>query len=128
MTKHIYKATVIREDRWWMVRIPEIGGITQARRLSEAESMARSLIAITLDVPADSFDVDVEVETVGTVKVAERTALLRAARETAARLDREVQTDAESLARDLASEGIPLRDIGDILGISYQRAHQLVAR
>ena len=128
MIKHIYKATVIREDRWWMVRIPEIGGLTQARRLSEAKSMARSLIAITLDVPADSFDVDVEVEKVGTVKVAERTAQLRAFRETAARLDREVQTHAESLARDLASEGIPLRDIGDILGISYQRAHQLLAR
>ncbi len=128
MIKHIYKATVIREDRWWMVRIPEIGGLTQARRLSEAKSMARSLIAITLDVPADSFDVDVEVEKVGTVKVAERTAQLRATRETAARLDREVQTDAESLARDLASEGIPLRDIGDILGISYQRAHQIIAR
>ncbi|MHB8345537.1 MAG: HicB family toxin-antitoxin system [Ferrimicrobium sp.] len=127
MTKHTYKATVIREDRWWMVRIPEIGGLTQARRLSEAKSMARSLVAITLDIPVDSFDVDVEVEKVGTVKVAERTAQLRAARETATRLEREVQTDAESLARDLASEGLPLRDIGDILGISYQRAHQLVA-
>jgi hypothetical protein len=127
MTKHTYKATVIREDRWWMVRIPEIGGLTQARRLSEAKSMARSLVAITLDIPADSFDVDVEVEKVGTVKVAERTAQLRAARETATRLEREVQTDAESLARDLASEGLPLRDIGYILGISYQRAHQLVA-
>ena len=89
-------------------------------------SLARSLIAITLDVPADSVDVDVEVEKVGTVKVAERTARLRATRETATRLEREVQTDAESLARDLANEGLPLRDIGDILGISYQRAHQLV--
>ncbi|EQD47326.1 hypothetical protein B1A_14362, partial [mine drainage metagenome] len=103
MTKHTYKATVTREDRWWMVRIPEIGGLTQARRLSEAKSMARSLVAITLDIPADCFDIDVEVEKVGTVKVAERTAQLRAARETATRLEREVQIDSENLARDLAS-------------------------
>jgi len=126
MAKHTYKALVTREDRWWMVHVPEIGGLTQARRLSEAKSMARSLVAITLDIPPDSFEVDVEVEKVGTVKVAERTARLRATRETATRLEREVQTDAESLARDLANEGLPLRDIGDILGISYQRAHQLV--
>ena len=110
-----------------MVRIPEIGGLTQARRLSEAKPMASSLIAITLNIPADSFDVDVEVEKVGTVQVAERAARLRSAREAATRLEREVQNDAESLARDLANEGLPLRDIGDILGISYQRAHQLVA-
>ena len=127
MTKHTYKATVTRDGRWWMVRIPEIGGQTQARRLSEAKPMASSLIAVTLNIPADSFDVDVEVEKVGTVQVAERAARLRSAREAATRLEREVQNDAESLARDLANEGLPLRDIGDILGISYQRAHQLVA-
>lgn len=126
MTEHTYKATVTREDRWWMVHVPEIGGLTQARRLSEAKAMARSLVAVTLDIPADSFDVDIEVEKVGTVKVAERTARLRTARETATRLEHEVQAAAESLARDLANEGLPLRDIGDILGISYQRAHQLV--
>ena len=109
-----------------MVRIPEIGGLTQARRLSEAKPMASSLIAVTLNIPADSFDVDVEVEKVGTVQVAERAARLRAAREAATRLEREVQKDAESLARDLVNEGLPLRDIGDILGISYERVHQLV--
>lgn len=128
MIKHTYKAKVTREDRWWMVHIPEIGGLTQARHLSEAKPMARSLIAITLDIPADSFDVDVEIEKVGTVKVAERTTRLRTARETAAQLEHEVQTDAESLARDLANEGIPLRDIGNILGVSYQRVHQLITR
>ena len=127
MAKHTHKATVTRDGRCWMVRIPEIGGLTQARRLSEAKYMARSLVAITLHIPADSFDVDVEVGKVGTVQVAERAARLRAARETATRLEREVQNDAESLARDLANEGLPLPDIGDILGISYQRAHQLVA-
>ncbi|MHB8262835.1 MAG: HicB family toxin-antitoxin system [Acidimicrobiales bacterium] len=128
MTTHTYKATVTREDRWWMIHVPEIRGLSQARRLSEADAMARSLIAITLNIPADSFDVDVEVERVGKVQVADRTARLRAARETAIRIEHDVQTDAENLARDLANEGIPLRDIGDILGISYQRAHQLVSR
>lgn len=127
MAKHTYKAIVTRDDRWWMVHVPEIGGLTQARRLGEAKAMACSLIAVTLDIPTDSFEVEVEVEKVGSVQVAERAARLRAARETATRIEREVQSDTESLARDLASQGVPLRDIGDILGVSYQRVHQLVS-
>ena len=128
MVKHTYKAIVTRDDRWWMIHIPEIGGLTQARRLSEAKAMARSLIAVTLDISPDSFEVEVEVEKVGSLQVAERAARLRAARETATRIEREVQSDTESLARDLAGQGVPLRDIGDILGVSYQRVHQLVSR
>lgn len=127
-TARTYKASVTRDGRWWMIHVPDIDGLTQARRLGEAAAMARSLIAITLAVPADSFDIDIEVESVGAVHVAERTAHLRAEREAAVRLDQQVQADAESLARDLAGEGLPVRDIGDILGVSYQRAHQLITR
>jgi hypothetical protein len=128
MTARTYKATVTREGRWWMIHVPDIDGLTQARRLSEASAMARSLVAITLAIPADTFDIDIQVESVGAVQVAERTARLRTEREAVARIEHQVQADAESLARDLAGEGLPVRDIGDILGISYQRAHQLITR
>jgi hypothetical protein len=47
-----------RDGRWWLVRVPGVG-ITQARRLSEVEPMARDLIATVLDVAADSFEVRV---------------------------------------------------------------------
>jgi hypothetical protein len=30
-------------------------------------------------------------------------------------------------ARELSEDGVPLRDIGRLMGVSYQRAHQLVA-
>jgi len=36
-----YTATATREGRWWLVRVPEIDGVTQARSLAEAEVMAR---------------------------------------------------------------------------------------
>lgn len=110
-----------------MVHVPEIGGLTQTRRLREAKTMARSLIALTLDVSPDSFDIEIKVEKVGTVEVAERTAKLRTASEIATRIEREVQSDTKNLARELASQVVPLRDIGDILGVSYQRVHQLVS-
>lgn len=54
-----YEVTINREGKWWMVSIPELGGITQARSVKEAHDMARDYIAITLDVPANSFDVHV---------------------------------------------------------------------
>jgi hypothetical protein len=40
-----YQATVTREDGWWMVHVPAIDGLTQARRLADAPTMARELVA-----------------------------------------------------------------------------------
>jgi hypothetical protein len=54
----MYEVKVTREGKWWMVAIPAIDGLTQARRLSEAELMAKEYIAVTLDVPIESVDVD----------------------------------------------------------------------
>jgi len=35
--------------------------------------------------------------------------------------------DAMRLARDLAAHGVAVRDIGEALGVSFQRAQQLVS-
>src|ERR1019366_7966300 len=55
----IYDITVPREGKWWMIDVPAIDGLTQARRLSEIKTMAVSLIAVTLDVPASQVGVNV---------------------------------------------------------------------
>ena len=55
-----------------MVRIPEIAGAERARRLGEAELMAREYIAVTLDVPLLSIAVALTIERVGGVDVAAR--------------------------------------------------------
>lgn len=123
----LYRATVYREGRWWMVSIPQLDGLTQARRLSEAELMAREYIAVTLDVPIKDVAVDVHVESVGSVKDIEtRLATIEAERQKAAELERQATADAAQLAKDLAAAQVPLRDVGSILGVSHQRAHQLV--
>ena len=57
-----YAVSVTREGRWWMVRVPEIDQVTQARRLSEVTRAARELIAVTLDVPMSTVGVRVRVE------------------------------------------------------------------
>jgi hypothetical protein len=121
-----YHAQVARQGKWWMVRVPEIDGLTQARRFSEVEEMARSLLAIALDIPENSFGLRVELEAVEDVRVTERLDALHEAEKKAQESQAEVRRASHSLAVDLAYQGVPVRDIGAILGVSHQRAHQLV--
>ncbi|HWD82904.1 MAG TPA: hypothetical protein VG497_28580 [Kribbella sp.] len=54
-----YEVTVRREGRWWMVAVPELDGLTQARRLDEVEQVAREYIAVSTDVPLSKVAVEV---------------------------------------------------------------------
>ena len=121
-----YIANVTRDGKWWMVAIPEINGLTQARRLSEAETMAREYIALSLDLPPDEVVVVPVVENVGEVDVVTALAEIRRTRDEAAALEAETRIKAEQLAKRLAAASIPVRDIGTMMGVSFQRAHQLV--
>lgn len=124
-----YKAIVTRDGKWWMISIPELNELTQARRLGEVEKMARELIAITLDVPISTIEVDVDVIAAGHVtNVSGKAKQIRQEREQAAQMERSARQHAEQFARELAAEDVPVRDIGAVLGVSYQRAHQLISK
>lgn len=88
--------------------------------------MARELIAVTLDVPIDEVSVSVTLEPIGGLdNISERIARIASGREQAADLDKRATREAAELARALAELDIPLRDVGTVLGVSHQRAHQL---
>lgn len=59
---NVYEAKARRDGNLWFVEIPELGLFTQARTVDEIEVMARDVIAISLEVPADSFGVHVGIE------------------------------------------------------------------
>lgn len=44
-TKHAYDAHVYRKGDWWMIEIPELDALTQARRWMDVEDQAISLAA-----------------------------------------------------------------------------------
>lgn len=121
-----YRVEVTREGKWWMVSIPELDGLTQARRLEDASAMAREYIAVTLDVPASDVEVNVAVIDVDGVNVAEAIARLETEKLQAEEARERVAADTRRLAQTLAGKKVPVRDIGAILGVSHQRAHQLV--
>jgi hypothetical protein len=54
-----YDIEVSRDGRWWMIHIPELDGLTQARHEGEIEEMARDYIAVTTDVPIAEIGVRV---------------------------------------------------------------------
>jgi len=120
-----YRANLTRDGGYWNVRVPEVKRSTQARNLAEAEAMARDLIAIMEDVPPDSFAVEVKIVLPNDVRrELERSADLR---EQAAK----AQAEAARLAREVAVRlrdelGMSLRDIGRALGVTFQRAKQLL--
>lgn len=121
-----YTARTTRSGNWWAIQIDELDGVySQARRLEQVEDMARDAIAATLDVAPGSFAVTVIPELPAKVQ-----AILddvRASREAAKRASELASMKAREAARILHEEGMPLRDVGRVLGVSHQRAHQLVS-
>jgi hypothetical protein len=119
-----YRAELERDGRFWRIRVPDVERSTQARSLSEAEAMVRDLIAIMEEVPTDSFDVDMKIILPEDVQLElEQSAALR-------EQAKQAQAEAARLVRDAAqrlrSQGLSLRDIGQALGVTFQRAKQLV--
>ncbi len=121
-----YRVNVTREGKWWMVAIPELDELTQARRIGEAETMARDLISLRTSSAPDAFDVDVHIGIEDISDASDRADKIRAARSAAARLEAHALAESKALARELADRQVPVRDIGEILGVTFQRASQLV--
>lgn len=125
---HEYKIEVIREGRWWMVNIPEIDGLTQARRLSEAEAMAREYIALSQNVPYDDIKIEtasIRMEHPEFRELIEGAEEIRSQRKRAQEIEHQATEKAIEYAGWLTTYGIPVRDVAELLGISPQRVSQL---
>ncbi|WP_440711920.1 HicB family toxin-antitoxin system [Gordonia sp. FQ] len=129
-----YHVDVYRDDRWWMIRVPELDGsqgiaevISQARRYAEIEPQARDLIALVADVAPSTIKLDLHV-TARNLDITATAEQIAADRVAAAEAERRVLDESTRAARELKAAGVTLRDIGDIIGVSFQRAGQLVAR
>jgi len=123
-TRKTYQVRATREQRFWLVSVPELDIVTQARSLDRAEATVRDLIAVWLDVPAEAFDVDVEPQLTD-----EWTQLPRDTREPRTAAD-EASEHAQRLVRKavttLHDAGLSTREVGSLIGVSYQRVQQLV--
>ena len=119
-----YTVEARRSGRWWAIDVPELRGVhTLARRLADVELMARDAIAAVLEVSPRSFDVVIR------PVLGERLdGLVRDARDSRASAQEAQLAATDRSVRALTSlqkAGVPLRDAGELLGISHQRAAQI---
>lgn len=122
MEVNTYTARVTRDEDAWMIEVPEVERVTQALSLRQVEEMARDLIAIMTDTEPDSFELVIEWPTdIATSLDAYRAKV--AAAEKAAEDAVQARLDA---AATLQGEGATVRDIGALMGVSFQRAQQII--
>lgn len=134
---HTYRVNVTRDGRWWMVDVPELAGfayqgggvntstLTQARRLSEVEDMAMDFISCVTDADRSQIAVDVTVKIDG-IDVTSAARQVFEERRLAEEHAAAAAAQGKQLARDLAAHGVAVRDVGEVLGVSFQRAQQLI--
>lgn len=120
-----YTAVATKGDRYWLVEVPEIGRTTQARRLAEIEPMARDLVAVMLEV--DPATVQIAIDLRLPEGYAEHAAAAQALRSQAAEAKAAAAAESRAAAQALRSAGLGLQEIGEVMGVSYQRASQLLA-
>jgi len=121
-----YRVVAERHDKWWLLEVPEIPGtFSQVRRLDQVDEWIRDAISLMLEIPEDSFNIDLDVR-LPKDELAELRAV-KAAQKAVTQAQEESSTRTKSLVARLKDEGLTVRDIGTVLGVSYQRVSQLSA-
>lgn len=120
----VYEATAHREGKWWIITVPEIDAVTQARSVRDINDMATGLVAALLDLDERKVAVEVAIE------LPERVATAWAEAERLQAQVEETVRRAAALRREavraLLSEGhLTQSEAGALLGVSYQRVQQL---
>ena len=119
-------ATATRLGDWWAIEVTDVqGGLhTQARRLDQVAATVADAVALVADVPRNTIEVNV------IPKLPPRDAELidaarHASQEAARAAELASQLSRQAVAQ-LRSEGMTVRDVGGLLGVSPQRVSQLV--
>jgi predicted RNase H-like HicB family nuclease len=122
-----YRVDAIRSGGWWAITVPSLDGVfSQAKRLDQVEDSAREAISLMLDI--DENDVGaLDIVVTPPARAAE---LLRALEVSVAAADEATRlavATRREVAELLRAEGLPLRDVGELIGVSHQRVSQLLA-
>ncbi|KAB5606681.1 type II toxin-antitoxin system HicB family antitoxin [Bifidobacterium jacchi] len=114
-------AVCTRSGGWWAVEVPEIPGLfTQARRLDQVEAMVRNA-AEMLGAQVGAVVIDPRLDE-GTQRMVDS---LFIKREEARRAQDEASKLARATVAALRGEGLTVRDVATVIGISPQRVSAL---
>ncbi|MDP9437089.1 MAG: sensor histidine kinase [Actinomycetota bacterium] len=119
-----YTASCRRDGADWLVHVPGLGRTVRTARLTQVEGAARALVAACSDEHSAACRVVVELDV--RHGLSELLDAAAAARQDPDRVSVEAVTLRRGLARRLVAEGLDVRDVAALLGLSYGRALQLV--
>jgi hypothetical protein len=119
-----YTAEVEKEGRRWLVaHVPEVGHTTQGRNFKELDYMVRDLVRMCTGEDPATMEIMFQFQD---PKLSEELEAARTARREAAEAAARAAEYGQRAARSLAAAGFTVRDIGVLLGVTFQRAHQLI--
>ena len=118
------EARAYKEGKWWMVSIPELDALGQARGIASIPAIAADLAALVLKVPAEDFDVHITYALPESAENAGREwedakANLRAA-------EANVSDKLRHYVRTLKDNGYSLKDTAAVTGYTFQRISQIL--
>jgi DNA-directed RNA polymerase specialized sigma24 family protein len=121
-----YEITAERSDGWWAFSVPEIQGAHgQAKRLDQVRDAARDVVSKVADVPADSFELELNIRLEPHVEH-----LLSEAKEMRDQVEKLQQAAQDTMRRAIEQckdvAGLSVRDIGNLLDVSFQRVSQVL--
>lgn len=119
-----WEATVSRDGRFWLIRVDGLDGATQARNLNEVDVMAADYVAIMTDQNPDDVHVTWRIELPEEVRG--HLAAAEESRRAEAEARQRAASESRQAARALRSLGLSVREVGAALGMSHQRAQQLL--
>ena len=117
-----YDVTAELGNRFWLVRVAALERVTQARNIGEIEPMAKELIELMTGESNPAIHVTLVLPK-RIQNHLDRVAELRATEEQSRQ---SAAVEARIAARLLRESHLTLSDVGAVLGVSHQRAHQLI--
>jgi DNA-directed RNA polymerase specialized sigma24 family protein len=120
-----YRVEVERGKKYWTIYVPAVERWTQARKVGEIREMAQDLIELMTETQPADIELDVHIALPADVQ--ERLDRVEELRAQAAQAQGKAADELRGAARMLHDTGLSMREIGEVLGVSYQRAHQLVS-
>lgn len=122
-----YRVEVVRSGGWWAITVPALDGVfSQVKRLSQVEDSAREAISLMLDIGEDNIG-GLDIAVTPPAQAADLLEALEVSLATADEATRAAVAARREVAELLRAEGLPLRDVGELIGVSHQRVSQLLA-
>ena len=126
-SEQTHRVEVVRSGDWWAITVPELAGVfSQAKRLDQVESQAREAIAMMLDIDETAVE-PLEIHVTPPATASDLLENLRTSVTVAAKAEAKAARIRLEAALALRAEGLPMRDVGRLIGVSHQRVHQLLS-